>query len=104
MHALVDQLAAAGKPRVGPPLLFVTETSAMPVTAAEKHQLADLAAVDELARLLQRGMKAMVVADAHRNAATVRFDRERFEFARADGAGLFDEHMLPGLHRREGER
>ena len=72
----------------------------MAVAAAHEHQLAERARVEQLARLLQRRMIAMVEADAHQAprrrarpsitasiSATVRRRR------------LLDQHVLAGLQR-----
>ena len=63
VHALVDQLAAAGARRVGAPLAVVAEAAAVPVAAAQVHQLAVLARADLAAARAEARVEAVVEAD-----------------------------------------
>ena len=51
MNALIDQLAAAGDRRVGPPLLVVADAPAVAVAGRAEHQGTEGAGVDDLPRL-----------------------------------------------------
>ena len=50
---------------VGAPFLVVADAPAVAVAAADEHQLAERAGVEQLARLLQRRVIAVIEADAH---------------------------------------
>ena len=63
MRALVDELAAARRFGLAAPFLFRAETSAMTVARPDEHQRAERALIDDLARLLETGMEAVIEAD-----------------------------------------
>ena len=87
---------------VGAPLPVVAEAAAVAVAAADEHQRPERARVDELARLLERGMIAVVEADADADARAFRPRRSRGR-SFVDGARrrLLDQDVLAGLDRRE---
>ena len=96
VHALIDQFAAAGLLRVRAPLLLVADAAAVAVAAAHEHQVAERACVEQLAGLAERGMIAMVEADAHEPATSSgRFD-QRIELAQRAAGRLLDEDVLAG--------
>src|SRR5262249_13195019 len=66
MRALINELAAACKLGIGPPLPVIADPSAVTVKTADKHQLPDGTGIDEFTCLAHRAMKAVVDPDAHR--------------------------------------
>ena len=63
VRTLIDQFAAAGNFGTEAPFLFIADTSAVAVTAADKHQRTEIARLHDSARLLHGRMEAMIVAD-----------------------------------------
>ena len=104
MDALVDQFAAAGELRVGAPFAVVADAPAVAVARADEHQRAERAGVDEFARLLQRRMEAVIVADPdERPVICVGGAGGRSISADGNGGGFFDEDVLAardGVQRR----
>ena len=82
VDALVDQLAAAGNGRIGAPFVLVAGTAAMSVAAADEHQRTERAGVEDLARLLECAVIAMIEADAHQRAGARRGLGHGIQFAR----------------------
>src|SRR5258706_11827990 len=104
MHPLIEQLAAPGDGRIGTPFLIVADSPAVTVAAANEHQLAEGAAVDVLARLLHRWMKAMVESDFDDDLALSSGLDHRQKLGAVPGRRLFDQHVFSGLHGGEGDR
>ena len=63
MHALVEQLAAAGDGGIGPPFAVVAEPAAVPYAARTSSQRPDGALIDELRAPSDRRVEAVVEAD-----------------------------------------
>ena len=96
MNALVEQLAAAGDLGLRPPLLVVPDASAVAVAAADEHQRTELPGGEHLARLLKRGVVAVVEADLHAHAAAFGGgDRARSSSSGARAAGFSTSTCLP---------
>ena len=104
VNALINQLAAAGKLRIGAPLLFVADAAALAVTSAHKHHRTEHAAVENIQRLQARRMIAMIVADADQCAGFFRGGIKLVEFGDADAGGFFDENVFAVFHRRQRNR
>ena len=66
MDSLVDQFAAAGKFRIGAPFLFVADAAAVAVARTDEHQLPQHAGVENLPRLEESRMIAMIEARRER--------------------------------------
>lgn len=94
VHALIDELAAAGELRVGAPLAVVALAAAVAVAAAEKHQRPERAAVDERAGFLQGRVKTMIVADTDFRAGLRGGGLDFAELRSVERAGFFDQHVL----------
>ena len=71
MHALVDQFAAAGEFRIGAPFPLVAGPAAVAVAAANEHQFAEGAAIEDLACFAEGAMIAVVEADADEGAGAL---------------------------------
>ena len=100
VHALVDQLAAAGDRRVGAPLAVVAGSAAVAVAGAHVHGLA----VQARARLGDRagdaGVEAVVEADLDEAPAPCpRRRRSASTSAAPTPGGLLDQHVGAGLER-----
>ena len=104
MDALVDQFAAAGQLRIGPPFAVVTDAAALAVAGAEEHERSEFAAADDLHKLEARGMVAVVVAHADERAGGLRGFFDLLQFADADRGRLFHEDVFACAHGGQGQR
>ena len=105
VDALVEHFAAAGDGGVAAPFLLHAEPAAVAVAAADEHERADAAGVDDLAGLAQRGMEAVVEADFHDDArlgaAAAMTGRSSAAFR---AAGFSTSTCFPACDRRKGDR
>ena len=101
MHALVDQLAAAGARRVGAPLAVVARPAAVAVAGAHVQDLAVLARARLAHRARDRGMEAVVEADVDVAVRAFRRGGDRAHLRRPDPGRLLHEHVLARLQRRD---
>ena len=68
----------------------------MAVAAADEEQRADGARIEDLSRLAESAMIAVIEADAHQGSGGARGVRHDVQLTGAACARLFDEHMLAG--------
>src|SRR5262249_31288485 len=103
MHPLVNELAAAGEFGIGAPFSIVALAPAVSVTTAHEHQRTQLTLIDQFARFLQSGMKAVIVTqtDARTGALGDGFDSPQLR--RVQAAGFFDEHVFACRYSRQGD-
>ncbi len=104
MHALVDQLAAAGTRRIGAPLVLVADAAAMTVASAHEHQRPQVPAGHDRVRLLQRRVVAMVETHTNGQPALAGHRLHRIELGGRQRRGLLDEDVPAGPQCGEGER
>ena len=103
--ALVDQFAAAGDRGVGAPFAVVAGASAVAVAAADEHHFAQRAGFEDLARLAEGAVKAVIEADADQRAGFAgRPRRRRSSSAEHRAPGFSIEHVLAGGGRGGGDR
>ena len=95
MHALIDELAAAGNRRIGTPLLVIPDAAAVAIAPAHEHERPRHPRIHELARLEERRMVAMVESHAHELAGTLRGVDDGIDVGQRTSDGLLDEHVLP---------
>src|SRR5207253_8343825 len=90
--------------RIGPPCAIIAEMPPMAISASDRSQRSQCTGVDNLARFLQCGMKAMVESDLY--AAPVRSCSGNywFQFVRSASRGLLHQHMLSRFHGRQSNR
>src|SRR5262249_20530601 len=82
VHALVDQLAAARALGLGSPLAVVAGASAMAVAAADEHQVAESAALEDLACFAKGTVITVIEAHPHEGGGA----RDAIQFRGAAGA------------------
>ena len=104
MHALVDQLAAARQRGIRAPLAVVALAAAVAIARAEKHHRPEHAALEYFARLQERGVKTMVIAEPHPRTGLLGGLMHPAQLRGVEGAGLLDDDVLPRANRRERDR
>src|SRR4051794_28522322 len=104
MHTLIYQLPATRKFWVGPPFPVITNPAPLPVTRADEHERTKGAGLEDFSRLEKGWMVTVIVADPHAHVMLFGEGFKLLQFLDADCAGLFDEHVLTGLHRLARER
>ena len=108
VDALVEHLAAAGDGGVAAPLLFHARAPAVAVAAAEEQEGAEVAGIDDLARLEQGGVEAVVEADLDDEAGSVERlaggVRDGLELGCVAGGGFLDQDVLTAADGFEGDR
>ena len=103
VNALIEQFAAPRPLRIGPPLAIVTNPAAVSIASAHKHHLTQSPGDEQLARLDERRMVAVVKAHTHLHAGLFGRRQDWLYFAHSPGRGLLDEHMLAGLYRGQSD-
>src|SRR5436853_6167828 len=90
--------------RIGPPCAIIAEMPPMAISASDRSKRSQCTGVDNLARFLQCGMKAVVESDLY--AAPVRSCSGNywFQFVRSASRGLLHQHMLSRFHGRQSNR
>ena len=96
MNALVDEFAASGDLGISAPFALVPGTAAVAIPAADKHQVAEGAGIENLASLPKGSMIAVIKADADPDAGSTGGCGDCIELGGAAGARLLDQDVLAG--------
>src|SRR5689334_9551720 len=70
VHALVDELSAAGMLRLCTPLRVITDPAAMPVACPHEEERTERAGVDQTPGLAEGAVIAMIESNTHTNAVS----------------------------------
>src|SRR5664280_3274710 len=104
MHALVNQLAAAGQLRIGAPLPVITRAAAMSVASTNEHERSDRPGIDQFAGLLQRRMETVIITETNAHAGPGGGILHLPQLGRGETAGLFHKDVFAGAHGRKADR
>jgi ABC-type lipoprotein export system ATPase subunit len=94
VNALVHQFPAPRERGIRPPFPLVARTPAVPVAAAHEHHRTQRAGIENLPRLLQRAMEAMVEAHAHQHAGRRGAACHPIQLGGTPRARLLRQHVL----------
>ena len=102
MNSLVNQLAAAGKFRIGAPFLVVTDAPAMAVTRANETSIRPSRRIKNLPRLEKGRMITMIETDADTNAMIIRERNQFVNLLNGNAGRFFHEDVFAGANRGGG--
>ena len=103
MRALIDQVSAARHGTLEAPFLFIAQPAAVTVAPAYKQQRPEISTIDDLARLENRRMEAVIVTDLGDKPSGIGRILYSGYLGEVSSSRLFDEHMLAAKKARCGD-
>ena len=94
VHTLIQEFAAPGYLRIGPPFAVVAWTSAVPIAAANEHHFAKDTALEDAAGLLHCAVVTMIESHSHSHFGSFGRFEDRVQFGCAAGAWFLDQDMF----------